>query len=82
MRTQINICDSRNAFELLPEDNSHTRYHALGTYFEVIRKGRVLPPIPGFGPLPRMTDALRQVEVVSAIVESAEKGRSVKVREI
>ena len=68
--------------ELYPEDNGKGAYSALGTYFDVIRNGRKLPAIPGFGPLPGMEDGLRQVEVVAAIVESAEKKRSVKVRSI
>ena len=73
---------SKHAFELSPEDNTQGHYSALGSYFDVIRNRRKLPAIPGFGPLPGLEDALRQVEVVAAIVESAEKKRSVEVRRI
>ena len=67
------------ALEVLPEDNDQN-VDALGHYLETIRHGRKAPRIEGFGPLPGLDDALRQVEVVTAIVDSAEKNRTVKVR--
>ena len=73
---------TKHALEPYPEDNGKGRYSALGTCFDVIRNGRKLAAIPGFGPLPGLEDALRQVEVVAAIVQSAEKKRPVKVRRI
>ena len=73
---------TKHALELYPEDNGGGGYSALGSCFEVIRSRRKLPPIPGFGPLPGLEDALRQVEVVSAIVESAKKKKTVEVGRI
>jgi predicted dehydrogenase len=67
------------ALEILPEDNP-TSGSPLAHYLETIRNGRKAPRIEGFGPLPGMDDALRQVDVVTAIVDSAAKNRSVKVK--
>ncbi len=67
------------ALEVLPEDNAQS-VDALGHYLETIRSGRKSPRIEGFGPLPALDDALRQVDVVTAIVDSAHKGRTVKVK--
>ena len=67
-----------HALEFYTEENPQTS--ALGHYFETLRNGRKSPKIDGFGPLPDLDDALRQVSIVSAIVESAERGRTVKVK--
>ena len=67
------------ALEVLPEDNPQ-QGNALEHYLETIRAGRKAPRIEGFGPLPSLDDAIRQVEIVTAIVDSAEKSRTIKVK--
>ncbi len=69
-----------NVLEFYLEENTPNRQSGLGHYFTTIRNGWKSPKLEGFGPLPSLKDALRQVEIVSAIVSSAEKGRAVKVR--
>lgn len=69
-----------HVLEFYFEGNTPSRQSGLGHYFTAIRNGWKGPKLEGFGPLPSLKDALRQVEIVSAIVSSAEKGRVVKVR--
>ncbi len=71
---------SPGLLEFHGEENQSEDEVALGHYFSCIRNNRETPKIEGFGPLPSEEDALRQVQVVSAIVKSAETGRSQKVR--
>ena len=69
---------SPRVIEFLGEENADGE-PALGHYLACIRHNRKAPRIEGFGPLPSAEDAFRQVQIVSAIVTSAEKRRPVKV---
>lgn len=68
-----------HVLEFYAEHNPIDWQAALGHYFQVIRHDLTAPKLDGFGPLPNLQDALRQVDIVNAIVTSAEKRRSVKV---
>ncbi|MSS70949.1 MAG: hypothetical protein EXS64_05610 [Candidatus Latescibacteria bacterium] len=70
---------SPRVLEFFGEENAGEE-PALGHYLSCIRRGGSSPRIQGFGPLPSAEDAFRQVQIVSAIVTSAEKGRAVKVQ--
>ena len=71
---------SPRVLEFYAEENLIDREAPLQHYFETLRSGRQDPRLEGFGPLPTMEDAVRQVEIVTAIVSSAEKKRSVKAK--
>lgn len=73
---------SPRAFEFYAEENASGSKHGLGDYFAVLRHGWDGPQLDSFGPLPSLHDALRQVDIVTAIVKSAEKRRTVKVLDI
>jgi predicted dehydrogenase len=68
---------SPHVLEFFAEENGSDS--ALGHYFETLRNGRKSPKIDGFGPLPGLQDALRQVDIVTALVKSANQGKSIKV---
>lgn len=70
-----------HVLEFYAEHNPIQPSAALGHYFTTLRNKTNGPNLEGFGPLPDLYDALRQVEIVNAIVQSAEKRRAVKVRE-
>ena len=70
---------SPKVLEFFGEENPGDLERPLGHYFSCIRNGREGPPIQGFGPLPSEHDALRQVQIVAAIVTSAERRRAVKI---
>lgn len=67
-----------HALEFYAEENPIEWQSGLGHYFTTLRNGWSEPKLPGFGPLPGVDDAIRQVEVVDAIVKSAETGRARK----
>lgn len=69
---------SPRVLEFYGEENAGEE-PALGHYLACIRNGLKTPRIEGFGPLPSAEDAFRQVQIVSAIVSSAEKRRPVRV---
>ena len=66
--------------EFYAEENPTMPEFGLGHYFQVIRNGWKGPELEGFGPLPDLEDAMRQVEIVSAIVTSAQRRRAVKTK--
>ncbi|MDP6040266.1 MAG: Gfo/Idh/MocA family oxidoreductase [Candidatus Latescibacteria bacterium] len=65
--------------EFYAENNPIDWESALGHYFATLRTGWDAPQLDGFGPLPDLHDALRQVDIVSSIVKSAERRRAIKV---
>ena len=67
--------------EFYGEDNPLDWDSALHHYLTAIAAGKTEPELPGFGPLPGLDDALRQVDIVAAIVKSAETGRKQAVRD-
>jgi len=67
-----------HALEFYAEENPIEWQSGLGHYFATLRNGWKGPKLDGFGPLPGMHDAIRQVEIVDAIVKSAETGRARK----
>ncbi len=73
---------SPHVLEFLIDENPMGRQSALGHYFHVLRNGLRGPDLEGFGPLPSLQDALHQVAIVTAIVESANRGRAVKVPDL
>ena len=72
---------SPGAIEFRTEENPQDESVALAHYLRTIAEKRNNVAIEGFGPLPGLDDAMRQVEVVAAIIRSAEKGRVVPIRQ-
>ena len=70
---------SPQVMEFYGEDNPLDWDTALHYYLSAIAHGKSDPDLPGFGPLPGMSDALRQVDIVAAIVKSAKTGRAQRV---
>lgn len=69
-----------HVLEFYAEHNPIDWQSAVGHYFDVICNNLKEPNLEGFGPLPGMHDALRQVDIVNAIIKSSEKRRVVKIR--
>jgi len=65
--------------EFYGEDNPLDWDSALHHYLQAIAAGQSEPALPRFGPLPGLDDALRQVDIVAAIVKSAQTGKKQKV---